>query len=131
MRIGVVLESEMGRVDVYVRARRDREKMGDDGAEKECEVVWGGVSGVGREEGLNWVVLRSGITPNFISMVKDRIVGCVVLVNGMKRSYWSETGWPAVGFCFSSRCSSSFTENGTRLQVYGWFSSSVALDSGF
>lgn len=92
MRIGVVLESEMGRVDVYVRAGRDREKMGDDGAEKECEVVWGGVSGVEREEEVNWVVLRSGITPILISMVKDRIVGCVVLVNGMKRSYWSEIG---------------------------------------
>lgn len=121
----------MERVDVYVRVGRDGERMGDDGAEKEMGVGWEGVSGVEREEEVNWVVLRSGITPILISMVKDRIVGCVVLVNGMKRSYWSETGWPAVGFCFSSRCSSSFTENGTRLQVYGWFSSPVALDSGF
>ena len=92
MRIGVALESEMERVDVYVRVGRDGERMGDDGAEKEMGVGWEGVSGVEREEEVNWVVLRSGITPILISMVKDRIVGCVVLVNGMKRSYWSETG---------------------------------------
>ena len=88
----MALESETGRVDVYVRVGRDGERMGDDGAEKEMGVGWEGVSGVEREEEVNWVVLRSGITPILISMVKDRIVGCVVLVNGMKRSYWSEIG---------------------------------------
>lgn len=53
MRIGVVLESETGRVDVYVRVGRDGERTGDDGAEKEVEGVWGGVDGIEREEGLN------------------------------------------------------------------------------
>ena len=92
MRIGVVLESEMGRVDVYMRVGRDGGRMGDDGVKKEVEGVWGGVDGIEREEGLNWVVLRSGITPILAFRKKDRIVGCVVLVNGMKKSYWSEIG---------------------------------------
>ena len=92
MRIGVVLKSEMERVDVYVRVGRDGERTGDDGPEKKMEVVWEGVGGVRREEGLNWVVLRSGIAPILVFMVEDWIVGYVVLVNGMKRSYWSEIG---------------------------------------
>lgn len=49
----MVLESEMERVDVYMRVGRDGERMGDDGDEKEVEVLWGGLKDVEREERLN------------------------------------------------------------------------------
>ena len=45
----------MERVDVYMRVGRDGERMGDDGDEKEVEVLWGGLKDVEREERLNGI----------------------------------------------------------------------------